>query len=133
MKRHSVDVVAKAHVVGTWDGRGDHQIGAGKQRIIGEVMFREPALTESQGFRQDDLIQHLMIRLIMRYAPPLTIVEKSKVHACLLMVIGVEHTRPPSLALVEENLSNNIATQGSRHHMLAWFRCQPKCSIVGTA
>src|SRR5215211_1827937 len=51
MKRHGIDVVAKAHMSGALDGRGDHQIGAGEQGIISKVMFREPALTEPQRFR----------------------------------------------------------------------------------
>src|SRR5262245_43801680 len=84
MKRHGIDIVAKAHVPGALDGRGDHQIRAREKRIISAVVFGEPAFAEAQRFRQNDLIQHLMIGLIMGHASPLAVVEQSKIHKRLL-------------------------------------------------
>jgi hypothetical protein len=85
MEGHGVDVVAETHVGGALDGRSDHQIGAGQQGIIGEVVFGEPAFAEPQRLRQGDLVQHLGVGLIMGHPAPLTVVKESKIHARLLM------------------------------------------------
>src|SRR5258706_10267325 len=43
-------------------------------------MLRERALPEPQRLRQRDLIEHFAIRLVVRHAPPLTVVKESEVH-----------------------------------------------------
>jgi hypothetical protein len=51
------------------------------------VVLGEPALSKPQCFRESDLIQHLGISLIVRYTPPLTVVEQPEIHVCLLRQI----------------------------------------------
>jgi len=80
MEGQRVDVVAEAHPARALYGRGDHQIGAGQQRVVGEVVLGEPALVEAERLGQRDLIQHLGVGLRMRRAAPLAVVEESEIH-----------------------------------------------------
>jgi hypothetical protein len=79
MEGQRVDVVAEAHPARALYGRGDHQIGAGQQRVVGEVVLGEPALVEAERLGQRDLIQHLGVGL-RHGAPPLAVVEESEIH-----------------------------------------------------
>jgi hypothetical protein len=93
MKRQGIDVVAKAHASGTLDGRGDHEIGAGQEGIVGEVVLGEPALAKAKAFGQGDLVEHLGIGLIVGRAPPPTVVEEPKIHERLLSKIWMLRQR----------------------------------------
>src|SRR4029453_19186928 len=75
MKRQRVDIVAKPHTPGALQRGSDYQIGTGQDRVVSEVMLGEPALPEPKRFCQHDLVEHLGVGLIMRHAPPLTVVE----------------------------------------------------------
>jgi hypothetical protein len=91
MEWQRVDIVAKPHTRGALQGGGDHQVGAGQDRIVSEVVLGEPVLPEPKRFCQSDLIEYLAIGLIMRHTPPLTVVEQSKVHAYLLSKSQTQH------------------------------------------
>src|SRR6185369_2502621 len=89
MKRQRVDVVAESHPPRARDGRGDHEVRAGQEGIIGEVVLGEPALAESQRLGQGDLVQHLVIRLVVRDAAALAVVEESEVHGSAAIIAGL--------------------------------------------
>jgi len=80
MEGKDVDVVAQAHPRGALERGRDHQIGARQQRVVREVMLGEPALAEAERLGQRDLVQHLRVRLIVRHAAPLAVVEEPEVH-----------------------------------------------------
>jgi hypothetical protein len=65
---------------GALRGRGDQQIRTRQQRVVGEVVLGEPALAEPQLLGQDDLVQHLGVRLVVPHPAPLAVVEQPEVH-----------------------------------------------------
>ena len=81
MEGQRVDVVPEAHPPRPLHRRRDHQIRTRQQRVIREVMLREPALPKPQPLRQLDLIEHLGVGLIVRHTPPLAVIEEPEVHS----------------------------------------------------
>src|SRR5215471_12869006 len=79
----SVHVVAEAHPRSAREGRGDEEVRAGKQGVVGEVVLGEPALLEAEGLGEHDLVQHLGVGLVMRHAASLAVIEESHVHGAL--------------------------------------------------
>src|SRR5262249_11577165 len=75
-----VDVVAEAHARGALERGGDHQVRARQERVVREVVLGEPALAEAERLGQRDLVQHLRVRLVVRAAAPLAVVEEPEVH-----------------------------------------------------
>src|SRR6266511_1299296 len=131
MKRQRVDIVAEPHACGTLNGRGNHQVGAGQEGIIGEVMLGEPALAQPECFRQSNLIEHFSVGLIMGHAPSLTVVEQSEIHVPLLLKCWitrqcrVHHTFPerePTPILADEEMASLPQTSDS----MTVFQCQGK-------
>jgi hypothetical protein len=80
MKRQDVDVVPEAHPRRPLQRRRDHQVRARQERVVREVMLGEPAFAEAERLGQRDLIEHLGVRLVVRDATALAVVEEAEVH-----------------------------------------------------
>jgi hypothetical protein len=80
MKGQHVDVVAEAHALGALQAGRDHEIGAGQDRVVGEMVLGKPALAKAEALGQRDLVEHLGVRLIVRRPPALAVVEEPEIH-----------------------------------------------------